>query len=144
MAVYRESAPRWRKRLPLIIAAIVILVVGIVGAILVSRPSNVLVDPKATRGVALDTLAQSVDLFGIEYAKVAAGTPPSQTGAPGAIRRALDTLTANHDALRASKPASFDALKTDLDALNTALSSLPAPNLDDRIADAVAQIAALR
>jgi hypothetical protein len=140
MAVYRDSPSPWRRYLPTLIVVVVIVVVVILG-LLISRSSP----GKATDrvGEALDVIGQSVDLFAIEYAKVAKGTPPSQTGAPGAIDRALAAFAGVEADLRKVDDPAASALSKDLTALKAALD-MPSSDVETPSADASAQIVALR
>src|SRR5260370_38042032 len=101
VAIYRDSPSVWRSRLPWI--------AGVVGIVWIMATTLVLLNARsnqagpdsgqATVGTAFDTIAQSVDVFSVEYPKIAKGTPKDQTGAPGAIRTALDTLNASQSKL---------------------------------------------
>lgn len=144
MAVYRESAPAWRRRLPLIAGALIILIV-IIGAVLLTRPrSDSPTDSKVIAGQAVDTIAQSLDLFDIEYAKIVKGAPASGTGAPGAIRKALDTLATTKSTLQALDSSAADKLQLLLNDLNSALSANPLPDITNTISGANAQLQMLR
>lgn len=138
MAVYRESPPVWRRYLPALIG-LAVLVAALLIILAVSRPNPVAAD---RIGEALDVIAQSVDLFSIEYAKVARGTPAEQTGAPGAIERALNAFSSVEADLRRLDDTSTSALSNDLTALKAALSA--PTNVDNLTADASARVLAIR
>ncbi len=144
MAVYRKSTSPWRKRLPLVAAVAVILVLIVIGALVINHNGNKAADPKAALNNALDTLSQSIDLFDIEYAKIVAKTPASQTGAPGAIQRARDTLSAAQSTIHAANSAAFEHLQIDLNAMGAAVNAASSPDLSVQIADANQQIQVLR
>ncbi len=143
MAVYRESAPLWRRRLPLIIAITVILTV-IIAAVLIAQPRGSSTDNKTATLQTLATLSQSLDLFDIEYAKIVKGTPAAQTGAPGAIRKAIDALNGASGTLQPLNPTAFNRLQILLNDLNNAVSANPSPNVSDKMSDANAQLVTLR
>jgi len=144
MAIYRESPTRWRQRLLAIIVAMVLVIVIAIVALLVGR--SVGGDPsKIVAHTVFDTVAQSLDLFSIEYDKARGGSALAQTGAPGAIRKAAFALTDAKDILRnANNAAAYDALQADIAALTTALNTSPLPDATVQINDANAQLAKLR
>ena len=140
MAVYRESPPTWRPYLPLAIGIVVVVAVLLIILAIIRAQSNAPPDPV---GDALDVIDRSVELFTIEYDKVAKGTPAAQTGAPGAIDRALAAFKSVEADLRKLHPAATDALSKDLAALRAALST-PDAKVGDVVADASAQVGAIR
>ncbi len=142
MAIYRESPPIWRRYMPLIVALIVI-VVTIVILIGLSRLASPPTAPTDKAGNALDVIGQSLDLFSIEYPKVAQGTPVSQTGAGGALDRAQSTFTGAESDLRALNAQATSALGNDLAQLKAAIST-PSTHVDSILADAAGQLAQLR
>ncbi|MHB8625975.1 MAG: hypothetical protein ACYDEO_07210 [Aggregatilineales bacterium] len=129
VAIYRDSPSIWRSWLPWIVGGIivVVLVIGIGLVLLNSRNNQARSDNgQASVSAALDTIAQSLDVFDVEYAKTVKGTPANQTGAPGAIRTALDTLDVTQTKLIALDAQAFAMLQANLNLLNAALS-VPAP-----------------
>jgi hypothetical protein len=139
MAIYRESPPVWRRYLPALIGIAAFVAVLLI-ILSISRPSPGAPD---RIGEALDVIAQSVDLFSIEYAKVSKGTPAGQTGAPGAIERALNAFSGVEADLRKLNDEAASALSNDLAALKAALGALGTP-IDDMTADASARLLAIR
>ncbi len=140
MAIYRESPPAWRRYLPILIG-IVALVVALLIILAISRPPAG--DSTDRIGASLDVIAQSVDLFSIEFAKVAKGTPAAQTGAPGAIDRAQAAFATAEADLRALDDQAASALAKDLAALKAALAA-PTASVEDLTTDAYIQILAIR
>ncbi len=139
MAVYRESPPVWRRYLPMLIG-VAVLVAALLIVFAVSRPTPVATD---RIGDALDVIAQSIDLFSIEYAKVMKGTPAEQTGSAGAIDRALTAFGSVEADLRKLDDTSASALSNDLMALKAALGA-PTTNVDNLTADAGGRVLAIR
>jgi len=133
MAVYRESPPAWRRYLPLIIGAVV-LVAALTLVLILSRLSSTPASTTDKVGDAISLIGQSADLFGIEYAKIAKGTPAAQTGAPGAIAKAQAAFTSVEADFRKLDAQSTDALAKDLKALEAALTT-PSDNIDAIVAD---------
>jgi hypothetical protein len=118
----------------IVVAALLIILA------IIRTQSNTTTDPV---GDALDVIDQSVELFAIEHDKVVKGTPAAQTGAPGAIDRALNAFKAVEADLRKLHPAATDALGKDLAALRAALNA-PDTKVGDVVADASAQVGAIR
>lgn len=142
MAIYREAHSTWRRFLPFVIGALIIIGTMVIIVILshAASTTNSAADPVDT---ALDTINQAFDLFGIEYFKVANGTPAAQTGAPGAIARAQAAYNAVATSLSTLDATAAAALGKDLDALTAALA-VPNTTVDNLLADASAQVLSLR
>ncbi len=141
MAIYRESPPLWRRYLPYLIGFVVLLGAILLLVVLNRVASNT--NPPADRITdALNVISHSVDLFGIEFAKIARGTPAAQTGAPGAIDKALAAFTDSQPDLRRLDDRAAEALLNDLNRLKAALNP-PASEVDALVADASAQVSAL-
>jgi hypothetical protein len=121
VAVYRESPPVWRRYLPLIVGIVIVI-----AALLILLGLNQLsMSVKPTVDVvsnALNLISQSVDVFDIEYPKVAQGTPVAQTGAAGALERAEGVFKGAESALKAIDPAATAALADDLAKLRKVLN----------------------
>ena len=147
MAIYRDSPSVWRSRLPWIVGIIIVVLLGIgIGLIVLNARSNQASSDTGQTdvGAALDTIAQSLDVFDIEYPKVAKGTPAPQTGALGAIRKALDTLNSAQSSLIALDAQAFAMLQANLNLLNAALSAPAAVDMTAAVNDARTQIQTLR
>jgi hypothetical protein len=132
--------------LPWIVGGIVIVVViFVVGIVLLNARSNRAAtdNGQASVSAALDTIAQSVDVFSVEYPKIVKGTPKDQTGAPGAIRTALDTLNAAQTKLIALDPQAFVVLQANLHRINDSLSVSPPPDLSGPLAEITSQLQTL-
>jgi hypothetical protein len=141
VAIYRESPPLWRRYLPYLIGIIVLFGATLLLVVLNRAASNI--NPPTDRiADALNVISQSVDLYGIEFAKIARGTPAAQTGAPGAIDKALVAFTDSQPDLRRLDDTSAEALLNDLNKLKAALNT-PASEVDPLVADASAQVSAL-
>lgn len=142
MAIYRESPPTWRRYLPFLIGA-VLLIGAILLLVVLNRAASNANPPTDRIGDTLDVITQSVDLFGIEFSKIAKGAPAAQTGAPGAIDKALTAFTDIQADLRKLDEKAAGALLDDLDRLKAALNA-PTTDVDTLVADASAQVLALR
>jgi hypothetical protein len=140
LAVYRESPSIWRRYLPVIIGVVVLVALALIIFVL-SRSSSG--GPTDQIGQTLDVIGQSVDVFAIEFAKVAKGTPPAQTGAPGAIDRALTAFAGSESDLRKLHESAAGVLAKDLAALKAALDA-PSTNVDNLLADVSVQLLAIR
>ncbi len=147
MAIYREShSPR--RFIPIIalaVAAVIIVVVLLVA--LSSRnggtSSTASIDSGLSTSAALDKVSTSLELFQIEYAKISSGSAANQTGAPGAITTAINTLSANTALPKLNKVA-FANLQADLRTLSGAIHALPPPDIKKILSDAQTQLQALR
>ena len=147
MAIYRES-PSPRRFIPIIalaVAAVTIVVVLL--AALSSRnggtSSTASIDSGLSASAALDKVSTSLELFQIEYTKISSGSAANQTGAPGAITTAINTLSANTALPKLNKVA-FANLQADLGTLIGALHALPPPDIKKILSDAQTQLQALR
>ena len=147
MAIYRESSSS-RRLLPIVAAVAITLVLIVAVIVLLSRANSSAtgVQPAADNSpsatAALDKISTSLDLFQIEYDKVVAGTAASQTGAPGAITTAINTLNAASNLSKLNKLVYSD-LQTDLNTLNSALHTSPALDIKKIVADAQKQLQTL-
>lgn len=147
VAIYRDSPSVWRSRLPWIvggiIGAVLIIVVGLV--LLNARSNQATADNgQASASTAIDTIAQSLDVFSVEYPKILKGTPKDQTGAPGAIQTALNTLNATQAKLIGLDSKAFAILQANLNLINRALSASPPADLSAPLADITTQLQTLR
>ena len=148
MAIYRES-PSPRRFIPIIalaVAAVIIVVVLL--AALSSKNGGTSnntapIDSGLSASAALDKVSTSLELFQIEYAKISSGSAANQTGAPGAITTAINTLSANTALPKLNKVA-FANLQADLGTLIGALQALPPPDIKKILSDAQTQLQALR
>jgi hypothetical protein len=142
VAVYRESPPVWRRYLPIVIGVLVVLAAVIAVIVLSRATANV----QPTSADPLTVIAQSLDLFSIEYTKVSKGTPPAQTGAPGALARAQASYKEAQAALKKIDEPATTALGNDLTELQAILNGTggTSANVDTLIADASAQVVKLQ
>jgi hypothetical protein len=131
----------WRRYLPYLIG-IVVLLGAILLLVVLNRAASNTNLPVDRIADALNVISQSVDLFGIEFAKIAEGTPAVQTGAPGAIGKALTAFVEVQPDLRRLDDRAAQSLFNDLSKLKAALNT-PAAEIDTLVADASAQVAAL-
>lgn len=144
MAVYRESPPVWR-RYGIVIGGVVIVVLAVALVLVLNRIANQPPAPVDKGGNALAVIVQSVDLFGIEYTKIAQGTSKDLTGAPGAISKALTAWQGAQADLAKVDARAASTLADDLNKLKAALDKpVSSDVIDALVADANAQIAALK
>lgn len=119
--------------------------IGIGLILLNARINQATIDTgQADVGTALDTISQSLDVFDVEYAKIVSGTPKDQTGAPGAIGRALDALSSAQSKLVTLDAQAFAMLQANLNLLNAALSAPAAVDMSAAVKDARTQVQTLR
>jgi hypothetical protein len=126
MAIYRETLPIWRRRLP-IFAGIALLLVAVIAVILVANPGQAPA-PKALE--ARDLIHQKMvdisgdlDIFDVEYAKVQSGTDKSLTGAPQALLQAQNDYNLIENDLMALDATHAKAVRTGLDTLTAILNA---------------------
>lgn len=100
--------------------------------------------PVPATGKLFEILAQSLDLFDIEYAKVRAGAGPAATGAPDAIARALVAADALSEDFAFSRTPELAALRAALGQLRDGVSQKPPPDLAAPLARAERAAEALR
>jgi hypothetical protein len=143
MAIYRENP---RPRLVLIGGAALAFVGVIVILVLLLRPAPNPTVPGANAAFSapLAVIAQGLDVYEIEVAKVRAGTPASQTGAPAAIQRALKALTDNRSTLSTLDDEALAQLEKHLNTLADGLKQTPPPDQAATLRDALAQLATLQ
>src|SRR5882757_10683530 len=112
MAVYRESKPPTQSRIAVLAGILSIIVAIIVILIVVVGGSGSFNSKTSTPNLAIDSslvpaynkisdMVISLELFGLEYGKISSTVDKSQTGAPGAIDKALaDYTTVEADLLK--------------------------------------------
>jgi hypothetical protein len=143
MAIYRES-PSSRRLIPIVAVLVIgVLLIVVVAVVVISSANSNAPQPTVDAGLpaaaALDKIATSLDLFQIEYDKVKAGTSPNQTGAPGAITTALNTLAAAQSLSKLNKVAYTD-LQSDLSTLSMAMNTSPMVDVTKTLADVQKQM----
>ena len=140
MAVYRESKPPTQSRIAVLAGILSIIVAIIVILIVVVGGSGSFNSKTATPNLAIDSslvpayskisdMVISTQLFGIEYGKISSTVDKSQTGAPGAIDKALADYVASEADLLKLDVTQTKLLKKDLDDLKSDLDlNPPDPN----------------